>query len=107
MRFLVDAQLPPAMCRWLRAQGHDAAHVAELGLLAAPDAAIAARAQAAEEILLSKDEDFLWLRLPDRFALVWLRIGNATNHALLLWLAARWDQVVRALEDGERLIEVR
>jgi len=24
MRFLVDAQLPPALARWLAAQGHEA-----------------------------------------------------------------------------------
>jgi predicted nuclease of predicted toxin-antitoxin system len=30
MRFLVDAQLPPALANWLAAQGHDAAHVADL-----------------------------------------------------------------------------
>jgi predicted nuclease of predicted toxin-antitoxin system len=32
MRFLVDAQLPPALARWLAAQGHEAAHVGDLGL---------------------------------------------------------------------------
>jgi len=26
MRFLVDAQLPPALARWLAAQGHEAEH---------------------------------------------------------------------------------
>lgn len=46
MRFLVDAQLPPALCRWLHERGHEAAHVAELGLIAADDATIASRAEA-------------------------------------------------------------
>ena len=27
MRLLVDAQPPPALARWLTAQGHDAQHV--------------------------------------------------------------------------------
>jgi predicted nuclease of predicted toxin-antitoxin system len=32
MRFLVDAQLPPALARWLAEKGHDARHVADVGL---------------------------------------------------------------------------
>ncbi|HSM28057.1 MAG TPA: DUF5615 family PIN-like protein [Thioalkalivibrio sp.] len=35
MRFLVDAQLPPALARWLSAQGCPADHVADLGMEAA------------------------------------------------------------------------
>lgn len=35
MRFLVDAQLPPALARWLCANGHEAVHVGDLGMLAA------------------------------------------------------------------------
>lgn len=27
MRCLIDAQLPPALARWLTAEGHDASHV--------------------------------------------------------------------------------
>jgi predicted nuclease of predicted toxin-antitoxin system len=27
MKFLVDAQLPPALCGWLEARGHEAEHV--------------------------------------------------------------------------------
>ena len=40
MRFLVDAQVPPALARWLAADGHAAEHVADKGLEAAADAAI-------------------------------------------------------------------
>lgn len=37
MRFLVDAQLPPALARWLTEQGHHAQHVADIGMMAATD----------------------------------------------------------------------
>ena len=40
MRFLVDAQLPPALALWLAAMGHEADHVADKGMQAASDAAI-------------------------------------------------------------------
>ena len=107
MRFLVDAQLPPALCRWLEARGHEAEHVFELDLIDAADAVIAARAVETGATLISKDEDFLLLRPPDRFAFMWLRVGNATNPALEAWLAARWPVVETMLAAGERLIEVR
>jgi predicted nuclease of predicted toxin-antitoxin system len=106
MKFLVDAQLPPALCRWLKARGHEAMHVANIGLGGAPDVEIAARAEADGAILVSKDEDFLLLRLPDRFAFVWLRCGNSTNKALSAWLEARWKEIEAMLSSGERLIEV-
>lgn len=107
MRFLVDAQLPPALVRWLIEKGHVAEHVAEIGLLAATDAVIVAAAEGIGAVLVSKDEDFLILRHPDRFALLWLRLGNATNRALTAWLEPRWPEIERLLVSGERLVEVR
>ena len=106
MRFLVDAQLPPGLCRWLAARGHEASHVHELGLGAAADADIAAHAESEDAVLLSKDEDFLILRQPDRFGLLWLRCGNTTNRALATWLEERWERVEELLGMGERLIEL-
>jgi hypothetical protein len=35
VRFLVDAQLPPALARHLAVLGHEAVHVADVGLLRA------------------------------------------------------------------------
>ena len=107
MNFLIDAQLPPALCGWLHLRGHSAAHVVELGLGAASDCDIAERAESSQMILISKDEDFLTLRLPDRFAFLWLRCGNATNRALKLWLDLRWNQIELWLESGERVVEAR
>ncbi|MEG3146450.1 DUF5615 family PIN-like protein [Sphingomonas sp. RT2P30] len=91
MTFLVDAQLPPAPCRWIDARGETAQHVSEIGLGAASDAAIAAYAETGGMILVTKDEDFVVLRLPDRFALIWLSCGNATKNCALArgWNRAR------------------
>jgi predicted nuclease of predicted toxin-antitoxin system len=107
MMFLVDAQLPPALCRWLEARGEQAVHVSDIGLGAASDVVIAAHAEASGMALISKDEDFIMLRLPDRFALIWLRCGNATNRALAVWLEPRWDEISALLDRGERFIEAR
>lgn len=107
MNFLIDAQLPPVLCGWLRERGHQAVHVFEIGMVAASDAEIAARAEADGAVLVSKDEDFMTLRLPDRFAFVWLRCGNATNRALMGWLERRWRKIEELLAAGERFVEVR
>jgi predicted nuclease of predicted toxin-antitoxin system len=107
MRFLVDAQLPPALCRWLEARDHEAAHVADILSGATPDIVIADYAESGGWILVTKDDDFLTLRLPDRFTLLWLRCGNATNRALSAWLKPRWPEIERLLGAGERMIEVR
>ena len=106
MKFLVYAQLPPGLCRWLKARSHQAEHVFDLGLHCASDAEVARRAEDLGAILVTKDEDFLTLRLPDRFPLLWVRCGNATNRALAAWLEARWEQVEALLTRGERVIEL-
>jgi predicted nuclease of predicted toxin-antitoxin system len=40
MRFLIDAQLPPVLARWIESQGHTAQHVADLQMADASDRAI-------------------------------------------------------------------
>ena len=40
MRFVVDAQLPPALARLLAQRGHHAEHVADIGLRNANDTPI-------------------------------------------------------------------
>lgn len=107
MRFLIDAQLPPAMATWLRERGYEAEHVFKVGMVGATDAAIAERAEKAGAVLVTKDEDFAALRLPDRFVLLWLRCGNATNRALFAWLEPRWPEIERLLTAGEPFIEAR
>jgi predicted nuclease of predicted toxin-antitoxin system len=67
----------------------------------------AAVLEAEGAILISKDDDLRTLRLPSRFALLWLHCGNVTNAALAEWLEARRDQVEAWLATGERFIELR
>jgi predicted nuclease of predicted toxin-antitoxin system len=107
MRFLIDAQLPPALCDWFQQHGHEAEHVtARLGGQT-PDAQIAAYAAANRLILVTKDDDFALRFPPEAYQLVWLRCGNITNRALREWLEPRWSQLLVLLEAGDRLIELR
>jgi predicted nuclease of predicted toxin-antitoxin system len=108
VRFLVDAQLPPALARWLAARGHEATHVLDHGLLEARDTAIWAEAQRRGAVLISKDEDFVPLRttLADGPALIWVRIGNTTRRELLDGFAQLLPAIEAAPMQGERLIEI-
>lgn len=59
MRFLVDAQLPPALALWLREAGYDAQAVREVGLRDADDTVIWRHALAHGWVIVTKDEDFV------------------------------------------------
>jgi predicted nuclease of predicted toxin-antitoxin system len=63
VNFLVDAQLPPALARWIASQGHQASHVFDLGFHTADDPVIWERARSESTVIISKDEDFVdhWL----------------------------------------------
>ena len=109
MNFLVDAQLPPALARWIIEQNHQAAHVFDLGFHTADDPAIWQRAEADNAIIVTNDEDFIdrWLLSDKPVRLVWIRKGNCSNRALLAWLQPLWPDAIKRLEQGEKLIELR
>ena len=109
MKFLVDAQLPPALALWLREAGHDAQAVREVGLREAEDAEIWNRAMKTGEVLITKDEDFPTRAMQSDVSpvIVWLRIGNTSNRALLGWLLPFWPDVIARIESGDNLVEVR
>lgn len=104
MKFIVDAQLPRGLCRWLEGQGHEAEHVQDWPERPPTDDDIARRACDKGAIVISKDEDFVRLRLPDRFAFIWLRCGNVSNRGLAAWLEPQWPEVQRRLEAGARFL---
>lgn len=62
MRFVVDAQVLPALARWLEAQGCEAEHVADVGMAAAPNIAVWERAKVSGAAIVTKDDDFAVLR---------------------------------------------
>jgi predicted nuclease of predicted toxin-antitoxin system len=58
LRFLVDAQLSPALARQIEALGHSAEHVFECRLGTAADHAIRSYAASTSAVIVTKDEDF-------------------------------------------------
>ena len=88
-------------------QGHAAQAVREVGLREATDEAIWAYAQQSGAVILTKDEDFAARceRVPP-VLIVWLRVGNASNQALRVWLEPRMAGIVQLVGQGGRLVEV-
>ena len=103
MRFLVDAQLPPVLARWLVEQGHAAAHVIDRRLERDTDEAIWIHAGQSGDAIVTKDEDFATRRLlaTDGPATVWIRIGNTTNPELLSRMSEHLPEILAVLTRGE------
>lgn len=56
-----------------------------------------------------QDDDFVERSLDstDGPSIVWLRIGNCTNRVLFAWLEPLLPEILRQLESGHRIVEVR
>ena len=109
MNFLVDAQLPPRLADWLRAQGHAATAVRDIGMQAATDDEIWRHASKENAIIVTKDEDFAAMtgRLVPGPQILWVRTGNLLTPHLLDRFAAAWPQAETLLREGSRLVELR
>jgi predicted nuclease of predicted toxin-antitoxin system len=109
VRFLIDTQLPIAFAPWLQERGYLAEHVLAIGLAQAKDSQIWYHAEQQRAVIVTKDEDFAGWVLRGRVgpSVVWLRVGNSSKRALLTWLEPLWPAIIKKLEEGERLIEVR
>jgi len=56
--FLVDANLPPLLARWLTQRGHPSRHVIDVLEGSASDADVWNHAAAHDMVIITKDEDF-------------------------------------------------
>ncbi len=109
MKLLVDNQLPVELARFLNRRGHDSVHVCDVGLDEASDLDVWTRALHEGRIVVSKDEDFVTLasRPGDAGRLIWVRLGNCRNAALIETFDRILNQLVSAFESGQRVVEVR
>jgi predicted nuclease of predicted toxin-antitoxin system len=108
LKFIVDAQLPPALARTLTALGHEAEHVHDFGGDGVPDGSIWQRAQQHGAVILTKDEDFL-LRHQSRVQgppVIWIRWGNTRKQPLLEKFGTLLPAILAALDRGETLVEL-
>ncbi len=108
MRFLVDAQLPSALARWLASQGYEAEHVADRQLESASDSAIWDFALQVSAVIVSKDDDFARRKILTEGGpvVLWIRLPNTRRRDLLAWFETVLPEVLSAIDRGETLIEV-
>jgi predicted nuclease of predicted toxin-antitoxin system len=78
VKLLVDNQLPVALARHLTSLGHECEHMEAVNSDAASDAEIWQYASQRGSVVVSKDEDFLYLasRAETTAGLLWVRLGN-------------------------------
>lgn len=110
MKIWIDAQISPALARWMSAEfGVEATALRDLGLRNAKDGEIFERARTADAIVFSKDHDFLELlrRRGPPPKILWLSAGNSSNERLRSLSSRSWPDVRSLFEAGEALVELR
>ena len=101
MKFLVDAQLPRRLARWLHAEGHEAIHTS--GLPEANqtgDATINELSLREQRVVVTKDEDFVdtFLLRHQPYKLLLVTTGNISNKELERLFRDNLERMVQALE---------
>lgn len=107
-RFLVDAQLPPSLAEWLTLRGHESTHVTQIGLGTASDTSIWQHALRSDAVLVTKDDDFFQRSTLTATAptIVWVRLGNCRNSALINAFETALPAIETAIAAGDRIIEL-
>jgi predicted nuclease of predicted toxin-antitoxin system len=107
LSFVVDANLPERLARWLRTQGFSAVHVHELGIVGTEDENILAYAAQMGAIVISRDKDFRNLVNENGPArLLWVKWGNTSRKVLFERLSVKMPAISAAFKNGEWLVEL-
>ena len=100
MKFIVDAQLPRRLARFLQSKGHDAVHTLDLPQQnATPDSNINTLSIVQERIVITKDFDFVdsFLILQQPYKLLLITTGNTKNSELDLLFSTNLPQIIELL----------
>jgi predicted nuclease of predicted toxin-antitoxin system len=104
VRFLVDANLSPRLTVALADAGHDAVHVADLGMSRATDTEIVEAADRDDRVIISADTDFgtlLAMSGATRPSVLLLRLASPRRvESLAALIQANLPAVTDALDAG-------
>ncbi len=109
MTFRLDAQLPPALARYLiESSGVKAQPLGVLGLRDATDREIFDAATRAGVTIITKDGDFLELvqRLGTALQIIWVTCANVTNKHRKQVFATTFAQACALLAGGAQVVEI-
>lgn len=108
MKFLVDAQLPRVLARFLCDNGHDAIHTLDLPAgNDTTDAEVNRISIAEERVVISKDQDFYdsFTAKREPYKLLRVRVGNLANAELLRLFEKNLNNLTAELDAGS-VVEV-
>ena len=108
MKFIIDAQLPPALARYLAAKGENAMHVLDIGMMESSDSEIWDFALKEEMVIITKDEDFQMRASVTQHGpkIIWVRIGNCSKKMLLEFFEQQWEKIKLELCNEVKLVEL-
>lgn len=103
MKFIVDAQLPKSLARFLSARGFDAIHTLDLPTRnATTDLEINRISLVEDRVVISKDADFYdrYTACQEPYKLLFLTTGNICNSELLTLFDKNLLLLIHALQNG-------
>jgi predicted nuclease of predicted toxin-antitoxin system len=102
MKFIVDAQLPTRLAKFLQEAGYDTIHTRDLpDQNATPDSTINAISIAQERIVITKDSDFVdsFLTIQQPYKLLLITTGNIKNAELEALFADNLNTLITLLTE--------
>ncbi len=103
MKFIVDAQIPRKVTKWLADSGYDAIHTLYLPAQnATQDRQIIALSMEEQRIVITKDKDFYntYLLQGVPYKILMITTGNISNQSLLALLEQNFEQIALLLVEN-------
>lgn len=110
MKLWIDAQLSPALARWISEnfESVEAIALRDIGLPEAEDEEIFEAAHRDGAVVMSKDSDFvdLLIRRGPPPQVIWITCGNTSNARMRRMLSSSLTTAIDLLRSGEWMIEI-
>lgn len=110
MTLWLDAHLSPKLVEPLsEITGVDVVSIYTLNLALGKDSIIFELARASGAVIVTKDANFAEMvaRIGSPLQIIWLRVGNRSNHEMLKLLKRSLWLAMDAIRQGESIVEVR